>query len=479
MILMAPGTTKKMTTISTKRARQRAKAAAADGGSHQSALDGIARAEGHAHWGAKLRSDGADASVSVSVPADFLSRRWAAGRPDATAGIVAFVAAALAGTSSQGIRPVLARFLASAWFSERPEDVADDLPTFVLDMMAAATDEHRRRVEEAGRMNAYCRDTPDGILVDMMTEEARRIGYPSIDLSMVRHATASEVLAALRGVVETARWMSASPLAAVRSISVAVLDDRTIADVVVGCWGDAVPDLVAIQAVSEMIDDPGFTTRADAELALGSDVAAAAILMEMPGLPRDRRQAVTRLVLDAVPSRTDWRITKHDGVLSRLVSSRPDSLMARWLQHAYERIISGRVPYSFNPLVGDGLASCSTDDAMRDAVVVLLEVLESGSCDSAMVEDVVRLVADVLAVIRGAERIDEFQRGLTPSFPSVMSVLVQAGQQPGQLELFATFNRMDPALVDRLRTSSRGPIANHALAALAPFRNPAIARAAS
>lgn len=480
-ILMATGTGK-MATISTKRARQRAKKMAADGGSHQKALDGIARAEGHAHWGAKLATGRA---IPAAVPPfDFFDREWMEKQDEDASDIREFlirvVAASVASVDARAA-VAIARLLVGAWF-DGSDVVSGGFLAFIEDRIGAARIRDDEMAQDARMAGSLHQSSWRGSLVDILlgmcspshaNDDAARVmrgAYPAGFDMAIEHARK-----AMRGIVR-------NPITALGSSGAAGLGDEVIVRLALEIWQQSPPSWNALAVADRIltaVEPHGrHQAAAEARMTVGSDFGR---IWDVVGVRMDaeRGSRIVGMLMGSTKASEHVLLWRYRESLEAMRHLMPGMVMAAWLEDSILKLSEGRMPFSFNPLKG-------TDrDGARLATLALIllqarDRLHGPSDPEPRVrEAAIDLVEDVVRVITEVPAIGEFEQGLTVSYPSVLSVLEHCAREPGQFELFAALNNVDGALLERLRQGLGDPaIRMLAMAALSIFGNAALSKAA-
>lgn len=482
LILMAHGTNA-MNTISTKRAKQRAKKVAAGGSSHQKALDGIARAEGHAHWGAKIASETSRRTWPSVRRVDFLDRTWLELQGDDIPAIRNFLVEVIGGPLGGRTGTAMTRLLLEMWF-DGPAGRADTFHALVEMSISDARIRDGEKVREHSAMQAVYLPSWQSTMVEMLRDACADTPGNAEAVHVLLGASASDIEIAVRHVETASRLIEADPIVAMTGGGVATLPDEIVVRLWLEIWGDDAPSWNALSVASRILttEEPDRMSIAatDARLALGDDFRSIEPVAFASGMEVRRRSRIVDLLMKSTPYEENATLWRWQHGLD-LLGEAGESVMGAWLRDSIVKVAEGRRPFSFNPL-----GSVDRDSA-RLATLALITLQSKDRLhgpedpEPATVERAVDLIEDIVQVIvRTSRNIHEIAEGLSPSYPSVRRVLSLSWTQPGQFELFASLNGMDGDVVTRLRRSlADDDVRRVASRALIPFENPAMRMAAS
>lgn len=486
-----------MTIVSERRAKQRAKKAAAQGGSHQTALDAIARSEGFRHWGDRLANgpgDRVQASPPV-VPNPFDRGYWDAVSEDLD-DVIAFAGRMLASDVRHGIRdalPTLAHIVADAhlvrvdgfeWMHEAP------VGEVISRLISLSVDDHMDAIEAARSNNGFFPhdESEWGVaLVRRLVEICEAATWDEAAMR-IRSFSANRLQDAIENMARTAARIDGDALGVMSSTSVKGLPVWYLAQLVAARSGGVVlhPHQRRIleghyrdMPAAEEVDRKGVMRSAKA---LGPELESVLVALQLPDLTN---AGAGEVVLSMEASEEDDAALRRRVGLA-VVDALPEGdegLLSAWLRDAAAKVWMGSIPFTFNPVaevVAEREGGWMDVAAALEAVVAPL-VVAAGPAAASVRSGAATLIADLVLLVRKAGmRASEIGCfSVDPSLPAVRDVLASS-RGADQLALFASVNGVPREVVARMRGSlANAQVMEVVNKGLSPFGNPSIAAAAS
>jgi len=475
--------------VPVRRAKQRAKKIAAQGGSHQKALDDIARAGGHAHWSARLDAAGApatfDADRHAADAAVVFTRTWLLHDPVRHDACVSFVVSCLSHEAKPKVTSLVAKMFVGMWLRRHPSTMgAETVSDAVASLMVASFDMLEEARTQASRTGSSFTDRQGHFLNRMILESTGDITLA--ESSLLKQSDGLDIEHAAACIAHRCRVIANSPVDAMIDVDSSRLPLDVVAAMVASKADGAMLDARQRDAIDRLVSlSPPSTPFAgdiswglrDIASALGDEVERMRLALCVRGMTC----GVVSLLLDRLPLRDGARgMVETYG--SALGAGSSDCLTSSWLLDSFEKIDAGARPFSYNPLAG-AMSHGMTRSADADLLVAISPLpLTTGRSDGEASAKAVRLIADLAWTLRGAgSRKNELGVDDAPiSLPMISTVIDRWVPNPAQIALFASLNGMDRDLVARLRSSlldaSTMSLVRDSLLA---FRNEALARAAS
>lgn len=479
--------------VSVRRARQRAKKAAAAGGSHQKALDGIAREQGHSHWGAMRSSQHVPSPQSVDLLETLFTRRgiiaWIGDSADLPR-IASYLTSVLVAPGEDAMRAVTA-IMVARWLDslggvdslEADRDSLLDMPQRIiqrtLDLHSGFRPEQFPPMAGAAEMGEAVKKATLG-----WVSGDRRLPHDVVvqdaDVVTLRMTGPEAVWSIMDRLRRRAAAIVEDPGGEMRSGDSAFLPDDLLVRLVSlrmkgvtlsARQNHALARLVRALPAEKSYDAVSWSGMQNATAALGDAVHTAYRALEVHGMTAGR----AAMVLRDLPTIADGEVGLSERHADALAQMR-EPLFTAWLTDAFAKIDAGGSPFSYNPVTA-ALAS-GTSDAILGMCTDVAALSGSSEDRSA----VAGMIAD-LAIVLVSTAPRRLEIGEEPdnavSLPMIRSVFVTWRDRWEQLLLFASLNGAPGERVSRLREAFSRGFAQPALVALDVFANRALARAAS
>jgi hypothetical protein len=479
--------------VSVRRARQRAKKAAADGGSHQKALDGIARGQGHAHWGAMRSSQDVPSPRNVDILETLFTRggivAWIGDSADLSR-IASYLTSVLVVQGEDAMRAVTA-IMVARWLDslggvdplEADRDSLLDTPQRIiqrtLDLHSGARHGQVPPIAGAAEMGEAVKKAMLGwVSGDRRLSHDVPVG--DADVVTLRMADPDAVWSILDRLRRRAAAIVQDPGGEMRSGDSTLLPDDLLLRLVSlrmkgvtmsARQNHALARLVRALPAEKSYDGVSWSGMQSATAALGDAVHTAYRALEVHGMTAGRAE----MVLRGLPTIADVDVGLSERHADALAQMR-EPLFTAWLTDAFAKIDAGGSPFSYNPV------AAALESGTPDAVLGMCTDVAALSGSPEDRSAVAGMIAD-LAVVLVSTAPRRLEIGEDPevavSLPMIRSVVAAWRGRWEQLLLFASLNGASGERVSRLRDAFSKGFAQPALVALDVFSNRALARASS